>query len=853
MRCAWLAVAAAALWCTVAAAGDSPAVGAGREILNEASFLRAHLTWSETTPAPRQGWTGPGFDDSAWARWRIGNRKQSHFTYGDPAAGALSGRLRLLCLRGRFTVSDPATADLVLSLSYRGGTAVYVNGNEVKRQHLAAGAAPIGRAEAYPNEVFYMPNGQPFRTRGSTMDRHRERVEKRVRKLEGVKIPAALLRKGTNVLALEIHASPFESRVARRDSYGQRTLWNHCGPVSLKLRGGPGAVPNVSRPKGIQIWNATTTERIAVGHYCDPHEKTRPVRIVAARGGAFCAQVVISSDSAISDLRAAVGDLRCAGGGEVPSSAVSVYYAQPRGWFFDALASKPPTGVPALEKWSRGRGHEGLTPGAVQPVWIKVRVPADAKAGDYLGNLTVNASRRRFHVPLQLKISEWNLPAPKQYKTTVGLIQSPDTLALKYKVPMWSDRHFQLMERSYALLGEVGNKFVWLPLIAKTNLGNTETVVRWRQSNGHLQPDFTVLDRYLDLVGKYLEPEIVCLWVYDSYIDYTPGTTRSRVKMEPGKYQGTDAGWITVLDASGKSHLRLGPKRSSAEGKAFWTSLLTEVRARLKKRGWDKAAMLGAFPDLGPRRSTSKFFADVAPGLKWVAMTHGASDRAGYNTRVYVGLMPPPAPWDDKRRAGWRNRQLSGIFPRSHGPATQVPMSGGSHPALHGLINEAALLAGLGGVGRTGADFWPVLDSIQKRYWKGKHSFSVAARYPESCWDQLNMDRGTEWLLAPGPDGAVSTVRFESLREGVQECEARIFIETTLYDPARRAGLGTAVVQRCRQVLDERHAAIRTACLGSIRNEGTCTGLLWYAAHGSAGLREKLFDCAAQVAAKLRR
>ena len=59
-------------------------------------------------------------------------------------------------------------------------------------------------------------------------------------------------------------------------------------------------------------------------------------------------------------------------------------------------------------------------------------------------------------------------------------------------------------------------------------------------------------------------------------------------------------------------------------------------------------------------------------------------------------------------------------------------------------------------------------------------------------------------LLAPGPEGAVPTARFEMLREGVQECEARLFIEKAL------AGgrLPAALAGKCRALLKERHEGL---------------------------------------------
>ena len=88
---------------------------------------------------------------------------------------------------------------------------------------------------------------------------------------------------------------------------------------------------------------------------------------------------------------------------------------------------------------------------------------------------------------------------------------------------------------------------------------------------------------------------------------------------------------------------------------------------------------------------------------------------------------------------------------------------------------------------------------------KGERAGAVFARYPENNWRNLDI---SDWFLAPGPEGAVSTVRLECLNEGIQECEARIFLEDTLLDSGKKAKLGTELAKRCQDALDEHHRAM---------------------------------------------
>jgi len=144
---------------------------------------------------------------------------------------------------------------------------------------------------------------------------------------------------------------------------------------------------------------------------------------------------------------------------------------------------------------------------------------------------------------------------------------------------------------------------------------------------------------------------------------------------------------------------------------------------------------------------------------------------------------------------------------------------------------------GTRGLGRLGADFWPVLKGP-----RGSRSYSLAGRYPESYWGQLNLNYGIPHLLGRGRNGPVPTVRSEAFRENIQEVEARVFIEKALTDGAGKARLGEDLARRCREALDKR---IRM-CLHSGGE-----GLPWFVSSGWNRRTEELFRLAAEVAQKL--
>ena len=112
--------------------------------------------------------------------------------------------------------------------------------------------------------------------------------------------------------------------------------------------------------------------------------------------------------------------------------------------------------------------------------------------------------------------------------------------------------------------------------------------------------------------------------------------------------------------------------------------------------------------------------------------------------------------------------------------------------AANAFMSAFNITGGQRGGGRMGGDFWKVVRGA-----KGVRSGAVWARYPENNWRNLDL---IDWFLAPGPEGPVATARLENLREGVQECEARIIIESALTNADRKSQLGEDLASRAQTI-----------------------------------------------------
>ena len=328
-------------------------------------------------------------------------------------------------------------------------------------------------------------------------------------------------------------------------------------------------------------------------------------------------------------------------------------------------------------------------------------------------------------------------------------------------------------------------------------------MVRWvRQPDGSFSHDFTVFERYVDLCIEHaVMPDVVCLYVWDYSIGgawWGDQSKRQTPKPVP----------VSLLDrATGKVSLLHGPVHGAPESAAFWKPVMAGVRARLNERGIsDDHIFLGVAGDKRPDKETAELFKAVAPYATWVSHSHGRVRSihgvpVGYMTNVWgVGNVPP---LEKERRYGWKRPDRVTVFPRYGGGKFVI------HPHLsldtplpvYRNICEGATLVGLRGVGRLGADFWAVIPGKRGR------SDRILNRYPDARWGQLTVANACPEILGPGPDGPVATIRFEMLREGLYEAEARIAIERALTTAALRARLGDALAGRCQTLLDDRTRA----------------------------------------------
>ena len=163
--------------------------------------------------------------------------------------------------------------------------------------------------------------------------------------------------------------------------------------------------------------------------WCDATRKVprrRALPTATGRGATFSAakndreavQIVVRPSEPLKGLKASASPLTGPRGAVIPAENIKilrVYYhfvdhptdaTGVRDWWPDAL---PPLAKPI-----------DVAAGENQPLWVLVHVPRDAKAGDYQGSLSLEAEGFSAQVPLRLHVWDFTLPDRNHLETAFG-------------------------------------------------------------------------------------------------------------------------------------------------------------------------------------------------------------------------------------------------------------------------------------------------------------------------------------------------------------------------------------------------------------------------------------------------
>lgn len=295
--------------------------------------------------------------------------------------------------------------------------------------------------------------------------------------------------------------------------------------------------------------------------------------VIGWRGERVSAQILLWTNAEIADAKVEISGFRMHDGRDLPTDIASARFV--RYVMTDEFAGgcgqrKPEDFASSLSPdMLDNLSSFDLEAKKVRPVWVTVRIPEDAKPGNYTAKVQVKA----IDVPteeldLSLQVIDNVLPKPSEWTYHLDQWQHPSAVARVEGLEIWSDEHFKALKPQMQMLADIGQKVITTTL--NKDPWNVQTfdpyanMIIWtKQEDGSWKYDYSVFDRWvqfmLDLgINKMINCYSIIPWNNEIH------------------YQDKISGeWVNVE-----------AKPGTPVFEEFWTPFLKDFVEHLREKGW---------------------------------------------------------------------------------------------------------------------------------------------------------------------------------------------------------------------------------------------------------------------------
>lgn len=477
----------------------------------------------------------------------------------------------------------------------------------------------------------------------------------------------------------------------------------------------------------------------------------------AWKGERVSAQFVVWAKDSVSQIHGRFTDFKTADGKVIPADAANIHFVR----------------YVITDEFAEGCGHRkpedyasslspdvldnlpciNILPNTARPIWVTLDVPADAAEGTYSSTFQLFADgKKKKTFTFQLEVLPQTLPPATEWKFHLDLWQNPYAVARVADVEKWSQAHWDALHAPMKMLANAGQKVITATLNKRPWNGQTEdafdSMIGWtKKKDGSWEYDFTIFDDWVNfMIDLGIKDQINCYSMvpWGNFLFYTEEETGEEVRIAaaPGTQEYAD----------------------------IWVPFLKEFTKHLDEKGWREITRI-AMDERNPAemKAMLKLLEETAPGIG-VALADNHKSYKEYPDQLTDLCVAHGAEVDSKDRA---YRAQKGYITTWYVCCADVfpNIFTFSAPAEGAFIGWYTVAADFDGFLRWAYNSWvkdPLLDS-RFRTWPAGDTYVI---YPEGR----------------------SSIRFERLREGIQDVEKiRILREKLQNEPEKLAQLNQMV------------------------------------------------------------
>ncbi len=486
-------------------------------------------------------------------------------------------------------------------------------------------------------------------------------------------------------------------------------------------------------------------------------QDTKELKLSVVRNEQVSAQLAIASGRDLDDVKAVVGDLTGPGGAKLSGADTQVRFVK----YVPVQRSKSEVDWSAtIDQVSSGKEVSGdrnpdlvgdpleerdsvdVPAYAAQPLWFTFKIPDKARPGTYTGTVKVDADgRTQASYPLTIEVADAGVPDPADYGFFLDVWAQPETIAKNHSVRLWSDQHWKLIEKYNRDLASRGQKVINTTIVDNPwhhqwSLGTRESqtatpytsMVGWKWNGKTFSFDFARWDKYVETARRAgLGPDIgafsMLAFQDQEHLTYTDTRTGKTV------YENVDLGGDRWREA--------------------WGTFLPAFEKHLKAKGRLEDTWL-SFDErpIDAMTVVKDFVHEVAPVFDDRISVAGSISTEGVASNLSVDWGGIDAM--TKEKVAER---------REAGKTTTFYVYG--TPAHPNTLS-----------------FSPAVESRMLPWIAAQRDLDGFLRWSYNSWtsDPFKQPvhiftQGDEYLVYPGKDGPMSSIRWEQLKEGIEDYE----------------------------------------------------------------------------------